>query len=103
MGYISFPFYVLRIHIHSRKLDRFYVGTTDNFDFRLREHNDALYKNAFTAKGIPWTEFMVIYNLESRQAYSIEKHIKRMKSKQYIHNLAQYPEMVSKLRELYKN
>ena len=75
--------------IHSEKLNRFYIGTTDNFKLRLRQHNDALYKNAFTTKGIPWTEFFVINNLESKQAFSIEKHIKRNTEKEQSQGLLQ--------------
>ena len=83
--------------IHSEKLNRFHIGTTDNFHLRLQKHNDAHFKDAFTTKGIPWTEFIVINNLESKQAYSIEKHFKFMKSKKYINNLKQYPNIIEEL------
>ncbi|MFN5183139.1 MAG: GIY-YIG nuclease family protein [Bacteroidota bacterium] len=87
--------------IHSVKLNRFYIGTTDNFILRFEQHNNAVHKNAFTAKGIPWTKFLVIENLNSKQAFSVESHIKRMKSKQYIQNLVKYPEIKNKVVKLY--
>ncbi len=35
--------------------------------------------------------------MSKAQALAIEKHIKAMKSKIYIHNLKKYPEMIDKL------
>lgn len=87
--------------LYSEKLDRFYIGTTDNIEHRLNEHNSELKPEAFTLRGRPWTVFLVIENLESKQAYLIEQHIKQMKSSTYIKNLHKYLEMVSKLIKLY--
>jgi putative endonuclease len=84
--------------LFSVKLYRFYIGTTDNVEQRMEEHNNQLHENAFTSKGIPWEIFLVIDKLSSKQAYAIEKHIKSMKSKQYIRNLHQYPEIIDKLK-----
>ena len=89
--------------IFSEKLNRFYIGTTDNFADRFKEHNSATYSDSYTAKGIPWSEFIVIKNLVSKQAYSIEKHIKNMKSKKYIFNLKRFPNIVEALIIKYKD
>jgi hypothetical protein len=43
--------------LFSQKLNRFYVGTTDDVERRLQEHNEGTYKDAFTSKGIPWVNF----------------------------------------------
>ncbi|HEY5824720.1 MAG TPA: GIY-YIG nuclease family protein [Cyclobacteriaceae bacterium] len=83
--------------IYSEKLNRFYVGTSDNFLERLSQHNSGHFSDSFSVKGIPWTSFLVIEKLTSEQAFKIEKHIKSMKSSVYIHNLKAYPEMVEKL------
>ena len=40
--------------IYSTSLDKFYVGTTDNVERRLIEHNSKEYLNSFTCKGVPW-------------------------------------------------
>ncbi|MFT4601467.1 MAG: putative endonuclease, partial [Arenicella sp.] len=85
--------------IWSKKLGKSYVGTTDDFDRRLAEHNNNYYDNTFTTKGIPWKAHLVIDNLTSKQAFAIEEHIKKMKSKKYIENLAKFPEMIDKLRK----
>ncbi|HLG03471.1 MAG TPA: GIY-YIG nuclease family protein [Bacteroidia bacterium] len=87
--------------LYSKKLDKFYTGTTDDAVKRLNEHNMARWPDANTVRGIPWELFFVIDKLNSRQAYAIEKHIKRMRSAIYKRNLKKYPEMVQRLRERY--
>ena len=57
------------------------------FNKRLIQHNSAHFGDSFSVKGIPWTSFLVIENLTSEQALQIEKHIKSMKSANYIRNL----------------
>ena len=49
-----------------------------------------------------WNLFLIIDCESKSQALQIEKHIKKMKSKTYIENLAKYPEMVIKLKEKYR-
>lgn len=39
--------------IHSEKLDKYYVGSTQDIVVRLYKHNTGASK--FTKKGIPWT------------------------------------------------
>lgn len=87
--------------IFSAKLNRFYIGTSADFAKRIEEHNSALRPDAFTAKGIPWQKHLLIENLTSSQAYSIERHIKNMKSKKYIENLTLYPDIVEALKVKY--
>ena len=87
--------------IYSSKLNRFYIGTTDNFEIRLKQHNSAAYPDSFTCNGIPWTQYLLIENLASNQAYAIELHIKKMKSKKYIENLLIYPEIIQRLLQRY--
>ena len=87
--------------IFSEKLNKFYIGTTDDFDKRLKQHNSSEFLDAFTSKGIPWAKFIVIENLSSKTAYLIEKHIKSMKSKNYILNLPKYPDIIINLIEKY--
>jgi putative endonuclease len=88
--------------LFSKKLNRFYVGTTDNPHKRLSEHNSGAFDNAFTRKGIPWSFFLIIERLESKQAYKIENHIKNMKSKKFIENLLKYPMIISNLKLKYQ-
>ena len=86
--------------IFSEKLNKFYIGTTDNFERRLTEHNTEINSKSFTYKGRPWIKHLVINNLSSSQAYKIEKHLKAMKSSKYLINLIKYPELIDKLKLL---
>ena len=85
--------------IYSEKLDRYYIGTSDSFEKRFNEHNNAAYLHSFTSKGVPWTKYLVIDGLSSKQAFAIEQHIKKMKSRKYMENLKLYPEMIINLKE----
>ena len=73
--------------LYSEKLDRFYVGSTNNLERRLSEHNRK--KGKFTDSGIPWK---IVYsehfdtNLEAIQR---EREIKDRKSRKYILELIQ--------------
>ena len=73
--------------LFSEKLNRFYIGTTDDVEKRLLEHNLALYSDSFTSKGIPW-ELKLSYTCNSsKQAYELERFIKKMKSRKFIERL----------------
>lgn len=58
-------------------------------------------KRKFTANANDWKLFLLISCKSKTQALSIEKHIKKMKSKTYIENLKKYPEMIDKLKSKY--
>jgi putative endonuclease len=80
--------------IYSKKLDRFYVGTTDDVEKRLDEHNSGFYNEAFTVKGIPW-ELSLSFECESsRKAYELEKFLKRMKSRVFLEKVIVDPNIL---------
>ena len=71
--------------LYSVKVDRCYVGFTDNLDWRLKRHNSGWGK--YTKRGIPWS---LVYSEEfffKNEAIKREKEIKNMKSRKYIENL----------------
>jgi putative endonuclease len=80
--------------LFSEKLNKFYIGTTTNVERRLQEHNNDLYKTAFSPKGIPWTLFLSILCQSSKQAYNLERFIKKMKSSAFIRRLKAEPEII---------
>ena len=89
--------------LHSKKIDKFYTGfTTESIEQRLEKHNNNYYENKWTKQGQPWAVFYILECEHLKQAQSIEMHIKKMKSKKYIDNLSQYPEMGQKLLDQYK-
>ncbi len=75
--------------LHSASRDKYYIGTTDNVDLRLEQHNTGFYKKGFTTKGIPWVLMMSISCNSSKQAYQVERYIKSRKSVKYIQKLIQ--------------
>jgi putative endonuclease len=78
----------------------FYIGSCVDLTLRLGQHRNKAYKNSFTSKG-NWEVFLSINDLSYNQAGKTEVHIKRMKSRKYIINLKQFPEMTEKLIALY--
>ena len=87
--------------LFSKKLNRFYVGFTENFDKRLDFHRDKAQSRKFTYNAEDWEVYLKINCVSKSQGLSIEKHIKSMKSKTYIENLLKYPEMILKLKSRY--
>ena len=71
--------------LYSKKLDKYYVGSTTDLDRRFAEHNRG--KEKFTKTGIPW---LLVYSEifeELIQARQREIFIKKMKSKIFIEKL----------------
>ena len=91
--------------LFSEKLERFYTGLTNlSVDERLKNHLEKKYSESnFTQKADDWKLFYSIQCENYSQARKIELHIKRMKSKTYIRNLLQYPDITEKLLMKYKS
>ena len=71
--------------LYSDKIDRYYIGVTDNLEWRLERHNAGWGK--YTKRGIPW---IIVYT-ESFSTKSLalkrERQIKNRKSRTYIEAL----------------
>lgn len=85
--------------IYSKKLNRYYTGTTNDVLKRIAEHNDALYADSFTSKGIPWDLCLSFECLSSEKAYALEKFIKRMKSKVFIEKLLKNKDILRDIQD----
>jgi putative endonuclease len=96
--FMSYFVYIL----NSPKLRRFYTGTTDNVRERLLQHNTGKYPDSYSSKGIPWDLFLEIECNTSKQAYSLEAFIKKMKSSKFIHRLKTEPKLIADLLERFK-
>ena len=71
--------------LHSKSIDHFYVGYTNDFERRISEHNRI--KGKFTDAGIPW---VLVYSesfASKKAAMDREKFIKSRKSKTFILDL----------------
>ncbi len=91
--------------LYSKCLDRYYTGfTTLAPEERLQNHLSSYYGTAkFTNKAKDWELFWYTECVNTKQAQSIERHIKKMKSKKYIQNLLKYPEITKKLKSNYSD
>jgi putative endonuclease len=87
--------------LYSNTLNRYYIGSCKDLSYRIDQHINKDFTNAFTAKVQDWTLYFYIDELEYKQARMIEQHIKKMKSSTYVKNLKQYPEIIKKLIEKY--
>ena len=83
-------------------MDKHYIGFTENLIQRLEFHLNESQKRKFTYTSDDWELIFTIECETKHQGLSIEKYIKSMKSRIYIQNLLQYPEMKFKLLEKYK-
>jgi putative endonuclease len=87
--------------IYSRRLNKYYVGYTEDLELRLMQHNCGHYAASYTMQTNDWVIFHSIPCTNKTQCIRIESHIKRMKSTVYIENLKKYTEITTKLLEMY--
>ena len=87
--------------IQSLKDQSFYIGRTSDLERRLKWHNSEEENIGVTKRKIPWQYYHIIEVSDQHVADKIERHIKRMKSRKYLKDLARYPEMSERLVEKY--
>ena len=73
--------------LYSAKLDKYYIGRTENLGLRLQYHNNPIESRKFNARGIPWELRLSIPCQNKEQSIRLEKFIKRMKSRKFIESL----------------
>ena len=71
------------------------------FDVSLDFHMNDEQKRKFTYNADDWVLFLKMDCITKKQALNIERDIKSMKSKIYIENLVEYPNIGQKLFEKY--
>jgi putative endonuclease len=79
--------------IFSKALDKYYIGYTEDLELRLKQHNNGFYKDSYTKLTNDWSMFHCIECSSKTQAIRVEAHIKKMKSRVYIENLKNHPEI----------
>ena len=68
--------------LFSPKLDKFYTGSTNDLERRLKDHNRG--KTNFTRMGMPWElKYFETFNTKG-EAVRREMEIKKQKNRQYI-------------------
>ena len=79
--------------LYSKSISNYYIGSCKEIQNRLEQHRSNYFETGFTKRATDWEIYFLIEDLEYQQARNIEKHIKRMKSKTYISNLENHPEI----------
>ena len=83
--------------IYSPKVNKFYVGETDNIALRLLKHNNHSYEGSFTKIAEDWEVVMSFECSSKSQSLSLEKFIKRMKSKIFIQKIIENPKILDEI------
>ena len=71
--------------LYSFKIDRYYVGSTNDLNWRLERHNKGW--GRYTKRGIPWKLVYSEIHQTKTEAIKREREIKNKKSRKYIENL----------------
>ena len=71
--------------LYSEKIDKYYVGVTEDLSLRLERHNMGWGK--FTRKGIPWKIVYYEEHGSKTEAIKREREIKKKKSRKYIEEI----------------
>ena len=73
--------------LYSPKNDKYYIGETVSLQGRLQQHKNHHYQGSSTSYSADW-EIALSFKVKTRhEAIVIEKHLKKMKSKTYLHKL----------------
>jgi putative endonuclease len=76
--------------LHSAQFDKYYIGSTDDPERRLTEHNTSTY-HTFTSKYRPWILAAAFPVGETRNiAVRYERKLKSLKSRKIITELIQH-------------
>ena len=73
--------------IYSLSADRYYIGETADIQERIHQHNTHFFKGAFTTIASDWKLALLFTCSDRLAALKVEKHLKQMKSKQYLTRL----------------
>lgn len=83
--------------LYSARLDKYYVGRSENVELRLTFHNNPIESRKFTARGTPWQLRMTIPCQTKAQSIRMEKRIKQKKSRKFIESLLNDETQVQKI------
>jgi putative endonuclease len=75
--YLSYYTYIL----FSKKLNKYYVGSTSNLENRITEHNSG--EGKYTKLGIPWSIIKCYEHKTRSEAMKLENKIKKRGIKRF--------------------
>ena len=83
--------------VHSKTIDRYYVGETTDLAIRLEQHNQHHFKKNFTKAAKDWKVALSKICRSKEDAIYLERFIKRMKSKKFIQKVIDDPRILDGL------
>jgi len=74
--------------IRSNSFDKYYVGQTNDFDSRLKRHNDGY--EGFTKPYRPWEKVLVLEKSSRVEAMELENKLKNLSKQRLISFIKKY-------------
>ena len=71
--------------LYSKKLNKYYVGHTKDFERRFEEHNRG--KSRFSKSGIPWEKIKVFECMTNLECCNLEDKIKKRGCERFLKDL----------------
>jgi putative endonuclease len=87
--------------LYSKTANKYYIGSCEDLEIRLKQHSEKVFPGSFTSFYDDLELFYSMGELNYQQARKIEIHIKKMKSKKYLNDIAKYPDIINKLKDKY--
>ena len=84
--------------LHSAKIDRYYIGESEDPSQRIHEHNNGFYKGSFTSRASDWCLQMSFQCINRKEARKVETFIKKQKSRKFIEKLLANPGIVEDIK-----
>ena len=81
--------------IFSQKVDKFYIGETQDIESRIEKHKMHPFQNSFTKIANDWILKLSFECKDRNEALFLEKFIKRMKSKKFTQKIIDEPEILN--------
>jgi len=80
--------------LHSKSLDKFYIGETPDVENRLKQHINHHFTKNYTKAAEDWVVVLSKECNSKEEAVFLEKFMKRMKSKKFTLNVIDHPEIL---------
>ncbi len=80
--------------LHSKTINKYYIGQTQNIQQRIVQHNTHHNKKGFTKAAIDWEVVFTFENQNKTTILKLERFIKRMKSPTFIKKIITTPDLL---------
>ena len=84
--------------LYSKQADQFYIGESAFPEGRLQQHNTTRYSKASTKIADDWAIVLLIKYRSRHDALTIERYIKKMKSRKFIESLIHDTDFFAKFK-----